>query len=139
MGKLRVTITAHVVLAAAHLYWATGMTWPAADTRSLSNAVIGSEVSFAPVVVLPLAAFHLIATAALATSVRRVSRVVVRGLVVGLSARAAIGVVWALGIGSDTATPFYWLNLFVYTPACALLAVVDLAVLRSTARARLAA
>lgn len=132
---LRVTTTAHVVLAVVHLYWATGTTWPADDTRSLSNAVIGGEVSFAPGVLLPLAAFHLVLAAALATCARhRAARVVVMGLVLGLSARAAVGLVWVLGIGSDTATPFYWLNLFVYTPACVLLAGVDLAILRGGVR-----
>ncbi|MDX6262602.1 MAG: hypothetical protein QOH84_4290 [Kribbellaceae bacterium] len=30
---------AHVLLAAAHVYWATGATWPAPDERSLSRSV----------------------------------------------------------------------------------------------------
>ncbi|WP_251055889.1 hypothetical protein [Streptomyces sp. ISL-94] len=38
-----------------HLYWATGATWPAADSRSLSLAVLGIETSFAPPAALPLA------------------------------------------------------------------------------------
>lgn len=47
-----------------HLYWATGLTWPAPDERTLSLAVLGSEVSFGPAVVLPLAALTLTASAA---------------------------------------------------------------------------
>jgi Protein of unknown function (DUF3995) len=117
----------HVLLALVHIYWATGASWPATDQRSLSQAVLGGEVSFAPQVVLPSAAFHLlIATAVLTSGRYRVTRLVLLGLVAGLTARAAIGVVWALGIGTDTSTPFYWLNLFVYTPACVALALADL-------------
>ncbi|MFE4638317.1 DUF3995 domain-containing protein [Streptomyces sp. NPDC056773] len=47
-----------------HLYWATGLTWPAPDERTLSLALLGSEVSFGPAVVLPLAALTLTASAA---------------------------------------------------------------------------
>ncbi|MEU6893284.1 hypothetical protein ABZ934_16065 [Streptomyces sp. NPDC046557] len=47
-----------------HLYWATGRTWPAPDAHELSLAVLGTEVSFAPPVVLPLAALTLSGAAA---------------------------------------------------------------------------
>lgn len=129
----------HVLLALVHIYWATGASWPATDQRSLSQAVLGGEVSFAPQVVLPLAAFHLVlATAALTSGRYRVTRLLVLGLVAGLTARAAIGVVWALGIGTDTSTPFYWLNLFVYTPACVALVLADLRLLQGRRLSRVA-
>lgn len=34
--------------AVLHLYWTTGATWPAADDKSLSHAVLGTEVPFTP-------------------------------------------------------------------------------------------
>lgn len=122
---------AHTVLALAHVYWATAATWPAADKQSLSQAVLGSEVSFAPEVVLPLAALHLfLATAVLLSGRYRLARLVVLALAIGVTARAAVGVVWALGIGTDASTTFYWLNLCCYTPACLVLAVADLRLLQ---------
>lgn len=126
MGIRRAVAGVHALLALVHIYWATGGTWPATDQRSLSQAVLGGEVSFAPQVVLPTAGFHLVLAAALLTSGRyRVSRLVVLGLVAGLTGRAAVGVVWAFGVGTDSSTPFYWLNLFIYTPACLALALAD--------------
>ncbi|WP_328994005.1 DUF3995 domain-containing protein [Kribbella sp. NBC_01245] len=120
----------HGVLALVHVYWATGVTWPAGDQRVLSEAVLGRVVSFAPGVVLPLAALHLVLGAAVLASGRyRVARLVMGGLVAGLGARAAAGVVWALGIGADLGSAFYWLNLVVYTPACLVLLVADLRLL----------
>jgi hypothetical protein len=32
--------------------------------------------------------------------------------------RGLLGLVWAFGLGTDTGSPFYWLNLFLYTPVC---------------------
>jgi 4,5:9,10-diseco-3-hydroxy-5,9,17-trioxoandrosta-1(10),2-diene-4-oate hydrolase len=134
----------HAVLALLHIYWATGATWPAADTPSLSNAVLGREVSFAPRVVLPLAALHVVAAVAVtirATNARgtrayTLSHLVVLCLVVGVAARAALGVIWAFGIGTDTSSSFYWLNLLLYTPAAVLLVLADLSILRRGASGR---
>jgi pimeloyl-ACP methyl ester carboxylesterase len=133
---------AHVVLALVHVYWATGATWPTADTRSLSNAVLGGEASFAPRVVLPLAALHLVAAVAVTVRATRarstrgytVSHLVVLCLVAGVAARAALGVLWTFGIGTDPSSAFYWLNLLLYTPAAVLLVLADLSVLRHGAR-----
>src|SRR4051794_3332403 len=111
MGSRKIAASAHILLAAVHIYWATGATWPAPDERSLSRGVLGMEVSFAPQVVLPLAALHLLLAFAVLRSDRvALARLVVGGLVLGLAARAALGLVWAFG---DTGTAFYWLNLFL--------------------------
>lgn len=126
MGSRRIVAAVHVLLAALHIYWATGATWPAPDERSLSRAVLGVELSFAPQVVLPLAALHLLLALAVLRSDRSaLCRAVVAGLAAGLAARAALGLVW---IFTDSA--FYWLNLLIYTPACIALCVADLRLLR---------
>jgi hypothetical protein len=79
--------------------------------------------------VLPLAALHLLLAFAVLRSDRiALARLVVGGLVLGLAARAALGLVWAFG---DTGTAFYWLNLFFYTPACLALLTIDLGLIRS--------
>jgi hypothetical protein len=132
MGIRRIVAGVHCLLAVVHVYWATGATWPAADQRSLSLAVLGGEVSFAPQVVLPLAVLHLlIALAVLRADRSRAARAVVTLVAAGLAARAALGLVWAFGVGTDSSTAFYWLNLFVYTPACVALLAMDVRLLQS--------
>jgi len=129
MGSRKIAAGAHVLLAAVHIYWATGATWPAADERSLSRAVLGGEASFAPQVVLPLAALHLLLAFAVLRSDRSaVARAVVAGLAAGLAARATLGLVWAF---TDTGTTFFWLNLFLYTPACVALLAIDVRLLQA--------
>lgn len=128
MESRRIVAGVHVLLAALHIYWATGLTWPAADPRSLSRAILGVQVSFAPQVVLPLAVLHLLLAFAVLRSDRSaVWRLVVAGLAAGLAFRAAVGVVW---IFTGAGTAFYWLNLLLYTPACIALCVTDLRMLR---------
>ncbi|MEU7068082.1 DUF3995 domain-containing protein [Streptomyces sp. NPDC051578] len=106
----------------AHLYWATGRTWPAADAHALSLAVLGTEVSFAPPVVLPLAALTLTgASAVLAHSRRRggpATRLVTGAVAAGLAVRGLAGLGWAAGVLDSPPGPFYALNLALYTPAC---------------------
>lgn len=129
MGSRKIAAGAHVLLAALHLYWATGATWPAPDERSLSRAVLGGEASFAPQVVLPLAALHLLLALAVLRSDRSAAaRLVVAGLAAGLAARAALGLVWVF---TDTGTAFHWLNLFLYTPACVALLAIDVRLLQA--------
>jgi 4,5:9,10-diseco-3-hydroxy-5,9,17-trioxoandrosta-1(10),2-diene-4-oate hydrolase len=128
MQSRKLVAGVHVLLAAAHIYWATGLVWPAPDERSLSRAVLGVVVSFAPPVVLPLAALHVVLAFAVLRSDRSaVARVVVAGLVAGLATRAALGLAWAV---TFSGTAFYWLNLLLYTPACIALCVTDLRMLR---------
>jgi hypothetical protein len=131
MDSRKISASAHLLLAAVHVYWATGATWPASDERSLSLTVLNAQVSFGPRVVLPLVALHLLLAGAILTTARwRLSRLVVAGLVAGLVARAAVGLVWITG-AVDTGTAFYWLNLFLYTPLCVALCVADLKLLRA--------
>lgn len=140
MKARQVVVGVHVLLAAVHVYWATGATWPAIDQRSLSQAVLGQEVSFAPQVVLPLAALHVVlAVAVLKVDSLRLARLLVAGLAAGLAVRTAAGLVWDFGLGTDSGTAFYWLNLFFYTPACITLLAVDLRLLRTRQLTELAA
>jgi 4,5:9,10-diseco-3-hydroxy-5,9,17-trioxoandrosta-1(10),2-diene-4-oate hydrolase len=128
MESRRIVAGVHVLLAALHIYWATGLVWPASDARSLSQAVLGVQVSFAPQIVLPLAVLHLLLAFAVLRSDRSaVCRLVVAGLAAGLAFRAALGVAWVFTGGG---TAFYWLNLLLYTPACIALCVADLRMLR---------
>ncbi|OKK21120.1 hypothetical protein AMK16_12230 [Streptomyces sp. CB00455] len=106
-----------------HLYWATGATWPAPDERALSLAVLGSEVSFGPPVVVPLAALTLTGAAAVLAHAHgrggRATRVFTAAVAAGLGARGAAGLGWAAGLlDTPPDSPFRVLNLALYTPAC---------------------
>ncbi|MFF3212566.1 DUF3995 domain-containing protein [Streptomyces sp. NPDC002886] len=106
-----------------HLYWATGLTWPAPDERTLSLAVLGSEVSFGPPVVLPLAALTLTGAAAVLAHAHgrggRPARLVTSAVAAGLAVRGLAGLGWAAGLLPTPAEgPFRTLNLALYTPAC---------------------
>ncbi|MBB4981630.1 MULTISPECIES: DUF3995 domain-containing protein [Streptomyces] len=109
------------VLALVHVYWATGLTWPAADERSLSLAVLGAVVSFGPAVVLPLAVLEggaAVAVAAHARGVRgrRIPRLVTYAVAGGMLLRGAAGLVWIV-VGRDgSGAAFPWLNALLYTP-----------------------
>ncbi|MEU1728587.1 DUF3995 domain-containing protein [Actinomadura sp. ATCC 39365] len=121
-------LTASILLtdAAAHLYWLTGRTWPAHDVGSLSLAVLNFEVPFTPRVLVPLVVvLGTGAAAVLACSRGRgglPARLITAAVTAGTLVRAAAGLVWIAGVGADTATPFYWLNLFLYTPLCVVMA-----------------
>ncbi|MBB3733406.1 DUF3995 domain-containing protein [Nonomuraea dietziae] len=64
--------------------------------------------------------------------VARVVRLVTGVLALGVLARAVLGLVWTLGFGVQTSTPFYWLNALLYTPLCLAL-FVAVVVARGTA------
>ncbi|MFF3019428.1 DUF3995 domain-containing protein [Streptomyces sp. NPDC057939] len=109
----------------AHLYWATGATWPAGDSRTLSLAVLGREVPFSAPIVLPLAA--VLFTASVAVGLRAYGRggrqaaLVTAAVLAVLGIRALAGIGWALGleVGIEAAGPaFHRLNLLLYTPLC---------------------
>ncbi|MEU9801885.1 DUF3995 domain-containing protein [Streptomyces sp. NPDC051000] len=106
----------------AHLYWATGATWPAADERTLSLAVLGTQVSFGPPVVLPLAAVTLTGAAAVLAHARGrggpATRLVTAAVAAGLAVRGLAGLGWATGLLDSPDGPFRTLNLVLYTPAC---------------------
>ncbi|POX56147.1 DUF3995 domain-containing protein [Streptomyces sp. Ru71] len=115
-----------------HLYWTTGATWPAADDGSLSQAVLGTDVPFTPPILLPLVAVLLTGATCVLARVLRPRRPVLRlgtlAVAAGLSLRALAGVYWLFA--KETGTTFYWLNLVLYTPLCAALAVAALRVAR---------
>ncbi|MDJ1133645.1 DUF3995 domain-containing protein [Streptomyces iconiensis] len=116
-----------------HLYWATGSTWPAADEKSLSYAVLGAEAPFTPPVVLPLAALLLTASAVVVAQPLRPHRLLRLGTLAvacGLALRTLAGVHWLFT--QDTGAAFYWLNLALYTPVCAVLCMAALKVARAT-------
>ena len=118
--------------AAAHLYWTTGRTWPAHDVRALSLAVLNMEVPFTPPVLIPLVAALTTGAAAVVARSRgrggRPASLVTLAVGCGVLLRGAAGLVWAFGIGADTGMPFYWLNLFLYTPACLVMPAAVVAV-----------
>lgn len=121
-AKAAIVVGVLAVDSLVHLYWSTGATWPAASPVALSRAVLNTEVPFTPAVVLPLAG--VLAGSAGMVALRARGRggraaVLVTGAVSGgLALRGAAGLVWATGVGADTGTLFYWLNLLAYTPAC---------------------
>ncbi|MEU8326401.1 DUF3995 domain-containing protein [Nonomuraea sp. NPDC048881] len=121
-------LTASVLLtdAAAHLYWLTGRTWPARDVSSLSLAVLNFEAPFTPRVLVPLVAVLGAGAAAVLVCSRGrgglPARLVTAAVAAGTLVRAAAGLVWIAGVGADARTPFYWLNLFLYTPVCVVMA-----------------
>ncbi|WP_433246514.1 DUF3995 domain-containing protein [Streptosporangium sp. CA-135522] len=133
--RVRAGVAVAAVLGAdalIHLYWSTGATWPAQGAREVSLAVLDFEVPFTPRVLLPLVALLCAGALVMLASVDRLGglgrRIPGRVLRLGTSAIAAatllrglLGVVWALGYGTQTWTPFYWLNLLLYTPLCLML------------------
>ncbi|GIG67192.1 alpha/beta fold hydrolase [Phytomonospora endophytica] len=114
---------------AFHVYWATGATWPAADDRALSLAVMGFEVPFTTRILVPLAvvlalaatSVHIRHTRGRAGFVGGLTHLVTLGVAAAAAAQIPLRAAWALGFGADTGTVFYWLNLFVYLPLCAAL------------------
>ncbi|WP_329117488.1 DUF3995 domain-containing protein [Streptomyces sp. NBC_01353] len=135
VGAARVGAVLLAVLSLVHVYWGVGATWPAADERGLSLAVLGSVVSFGPVVTLPLAVLEGVASAGVYAYVRdprrRIARLVTGAFAAGLLLRGAVGVVWAVFGKDGSGAVFPWLNALVYTPLCLGL---GLAVLRDLRR-----
>lgn len=124
-SRLGAFVAAVLVLdALIHLYW---LFRPVADPRALSLAVLNFDVPFTARILLPL--ILMLGTAALSVvAVSRgrggwVAKTVTLALGAGVLVRGELGLAWALGFGTDTGTPFYWLNLLVYTPLCLAMAV----------------
>lgn len=116
-----------------HLYWATGATWPAADSKGLSQAVLGTDVPFTPTVLLPLVVLLLTGAGLVLAHSRRPRRHLLLRLgtlavASGLGLRTLAGVYWLFA--KESGTVFYWLNLALYTPLCATLAVAAFRVAR---------
>jgi hypothetical protein len=127
-----------------HMFWAsTGSSWPAATDKGLSRGLLNVDIAFTPGVLFPLAAILLVATLMVlmrAGLLRRFATVptwLPQLVTIGTGAAALVrgiaGVVWIAGIDASTTTPFYWLNLALYTPACLVMFVACFVVLRSPA------
>ncbi|MFD9339116.1 DUF3995 domain-containing protein [Streptomyces sp. NPDC060028] len=124
--RRRAGMTVAAVLAAdalVHVYWMTGATWPARDPAALSLAVLNFEVPFTPRGLLMPFTLLVTGSAVMLAHVGgrlpgRIGRAAVGAVAAGLLARGSVGVVWALGIGANTDSPFYRLNLLAYTPVC---------------------
>ncbi|MEU6788514.1 hypothetical protein ABZ912_55805 [Nonomuraea angiospora] len=106
-----------------HLSW---LVRPAADPRALSLAVLNFETPFTARILVPLIVVLIVAALSVIAVSRgrggRLAKAVTLALGCGLLARAELGLAWAFGLGTDTGTPFYWLNLLLYTPLCVALA-----------------
>lgn len=112
--------------AVVHAIWATGLRWPADSAEGLSYAVLNADVPFTPRVLLPLCA--LLGTAAACVyahahhvggrRMRTAARLGTAAVAGGLTLRATVGAAWIAGVGAKMDTPFYWLNLGLYTPLC---------------------
>ncbi|MDR8407847.1 hypothetical protein MTP10_03740 [Nonomuraea sp. 3-1Str] len=105
--------------ALVHLFW---LIRPVADPRALSLAVLDVEVPFTARVLVPLVLLlSLAALSVAAASGGRggwVARAVTLAVGAGALVRGELGLAWAFGLGTDTASAFYRLNLFLYTPVC---------------------
>jgi 4,5:9,10-diseco-3-hydroxy-5,9,17-trioxoandrosta-1(10),2-diene-4-oate hydrolase len=107
-----------------HLYLATGLRWPAADTRHLSIALLGMQIPFNAGLLLGLAAM-LIAASVLVQLARRIrhgplsrlANLATAAVTAGVLTRGLLGVLWVLPLGFESPS-FHWLNLLLYTPIC---------------------
>ncbi len=119
-----------------HLYWATGLTWPAGDARSLSLALLAIDVPFRPPLLVALAATVWAGAAVVLLRARhghtgltgRLAQAGTAGFTAAVLLRALLGCWWLFTPGSLPAT-FYWLNLALYTPLCVVLSVLGLRLL----------
>lgn len=133
--KLAAVATATVlgVDALIHVYWMTGRTWPARNARALSQVVLNADLPFTPRALAPLVV--VLAVGATAVLVKAgllsawvpdwlpgwVPTVGTLAVAAGALLRGGAGIIWALGIGTNRDTAFYWLNLTAYTPICLVL------------------
>jgi len=117
--------------AGLHVYWLTGATWPAADEHALSLAVLGFPVPFTARTLVPLALLLGVAAVALWRGSGRIARLIALAVALATAAQVPVRIAWAVGLGGSTAGPvFFWLNLVLYLPLCALVAVAAFRVAR---------
>jgi hypothetical protein len=128
-----------------HLFWAsTGSFWPATTEKSLSRGLLNADFAFGPSVLYPLAAILFVAALMVLTRAGLLRGFVARlpawlpqlvtmGIGAAVLIRAIAGIAWIIGIDSSTTMSFYWLNLFLYTPACMVMFAACVVVLRSPA------
>jgi pimeloyl-ACP methyl ester carboxylesterase len=131
-----VIATVLVVDGIVHLYWSTGLTWPAGNSRSLSLALLAIDVPFRPALLLGLAATVWAGAGLVVLRARHgrsgvLGRVAQAGTAIFTAAvllRALLGCWWLFTWGS-LPTTFYWLNLLLYTPLCVVLFVLGMRLL----------
>ncbi len=117
-----------------HAYWATGGIWPASNRLSLVQVVLNSNKveSFRPAILAPLAAMLLLGALTVLAQVHALGRIdqlvpdqLLRGATIAVAAalllRGLVGTVWIFSLFGSSSTPFYRVNLILYTPACLVL------------------
>jgi pimeloyl-ACP methyl ester carboxylesterase len=122
-----------------HLLWATGLTWPAGDARSLSVGLLGIDVPFRPALLIGLATTVWAGAAVVLVRARRgrgglVGRLTQSGtalFTVAVALRSLLGC-WWLFTPNSLPTSFYWLNLLLYTPLCLMLSILGVHLLGPT-------
>ncbi len=123
-----------------HAYWTTGAIWPAHDARSLSQAVLNTDIPFTPIVVGPLACLLLLAMLTALARVHRLGglgrrvpdRLLQVGILIiaaGLLVRGVAGI--GMALRGDAGTLFYRLNVVLYTPTCLALFAAAIAASRA--------
>lgn len=143
--KQQAGAVAAVVLAGdgvCHLFWATGRTWPAATRAGLARGLLNVNGEMPPGALLFLS-LVLLATAVLLLGragllrplADRMPARLMRSVAVVVTAAAAVrgiaGLIWISGVGDEVGSPFYWLNLALYTPACGLLLTAGIVLTRA--------
>lgn len=127
---------------ACHMFWATGRAWPATTRAGLARGLlnVSGEMPTGALLFLSLlllaTAVLLLARAGLLRSLGdRLPARFLRSVAIVVTAAAAVrgiaGLIWILGVGDDLGSPFYWLNLALYTPACCLLLTAGIMLARS--------
>lgn len=138
------TVTAAVLAGdgACHMFWATGHTWPATTRTGLARGLLNTTGEM-PVGVLLFLSLILLFTAALLLAKAGLLRsladmapakflqFVAVAVLAGAALRGVAGLIWIFGFGDEMGSPFYWLNLALYTPACCLLAAACLTLARA--------
>jgi hypothetical protein len=129
-----------------HLFWAaTGSSWPASSPTALSRGLLNADVAFKPLNLVILAAMLIAAIVLVLARAGMLGRLGHRlpswilklgtlALMTGVSLRLVAGIAWVAGVGADPSSTFYRLNLTVYTPLCAVLAIASAIVLRAPGR-----
>jgi len=121
------TAGALATVAALHVAWGRGATFPFPDRDGLNGAVIGRRATPSPTACFAVAAALTVAAALVADAPRlprHLQRVGVSGVAVVLATRAALGFAGRTDLASpgSVSTRFRRLDRRVYSPLCVALA-----------------
>jgi pimeloyl-ACP methyl ester carboxylesterase len=125
---------------AVHALWATAAAAPSLDGRVISRALLGVALPVGPTMPSLVAAVLFAMAAVVWLRARRGGTgrygwLLQAGTVVvalAFTIRVMAGAVWILGVGLPPGFPaFYWINLAVYTPVCAVAAAAAWTVSRN--------